>query len=81
MSYRCLRYGSAHGEPASNSSENWYWRIVENGRIGPFCSQGCSKEFRLADEPIFSLAEWDRLHFLKWRVLNGELSDNARIAS
>jgi hypothetical protein len=81
MNYKCLRCGGAHGEAASNATENWYWRIVENGRIGPFCSQPCSKEFRLSEEPIFTLAEWDRLHFLKWRILNGELSDNAQIAS
>jgi hypothetical protein len=81
MNYKCLGCGSTHGEPASNETENWYWRIVENGRIGPFCTQPCSNEFRLSNEPIFTLKEWDRLHFLKWRILNGELVDNAQIAS
>jgi hypothetical protein len=75
MDYKCLRCGSDHGEPIDNASENWYWRIVENGRVGPFCSQPCSKEFRLTGDPTFSLIEWERLHFLKWRVLNGELVD------
>jgi hypothetical protein len=45
----------------------------------------CSKEFRLVTEAAFSLSEWERLHFLKWRVLNGELQDprrdNRQIAS
>jgi hypothetical protein len=75
MDYKCLRCGSDHGEPIDNASENWYWRVVENGRIGPFCCQPCSKEFRLTGDPMFSLMEWERLHFLKWRVLNGELAD------
>jgi hypothetical protein len=55
--------------------------VVENGRVGPFCSQPCSREFRLTDEPMFSLLEWERLHFLKWRVMNGELSDVKNLAS
>jgi hypothetical protein len=78
MDYKCLGCGSAHGEPTDNSSENWYWRIVENGRIGPFCTELCSKEFRLVTEAAFSLNEWERLHFLKWRMLNGELQDPRR---
>lgn len=75
MDYKCLTCGSKHGEPTDNNSENWYWRIVENGRVGPFCSQPCSREFRLSSEPTFSLMEWERLHFLKWRVLTHQLHD------
>jgi DNA-directed RNA polymerase subunit RPC12/RpoP len=82
MEYKCLRCGSRNGEPIDNSSENWYWRVVENGRVGPFCSQTCSREFRLTDESGFSLTEWERLRFLKWRVTNGELAeDSTQIAS
>jgi hypothetical protein len=81
MDYKCLRCGSTNGEPIDNASENWYWRVVENGRVGPFCSQPCSREFRLTDEPMFSLLEWERLHFLKWRVMNGQLSDVKNLAS
>lgn len=81
MDYKCLRCGASHGEPIDSASENWYWRVVENGRIGPFCSQACSREFRLSDEPVFSLHEWERLHFLKWRVANGELRDSSQLAS
>ncbi len=81
MDYKCLACGTKHGEPTDNQSENWYWRIVENGRIGPFCSQECSRQFRLHDEPTFSLQEWERLHFLKWRVLKGELEDSEQLAS
>lgn len=76
MDYKCLRCGSAHGEPIDQSSENWYWRVVENGRVGPFCCQNCSREFRLGEDPTFSLDEWERLHFLKWRILNGQLAEN-----
>jgi DNA-directed RNA polymerase subunit RPC12/RpoP len=81
MDYKCLTCGSQHGEPTDNSSENWYWRIIENGRVGPFCCQPCSREFRLSNEPTFSLLEWERLHFLKWRVLNGELYEGNQVAS
>lgn len=76
MEYKCLTCGSKHGEPTDNQSENWYWRVVQNGRVGPFCSQPCSREFRLSKETQFTLMEWERLHFLKWRVMNGELQDN-----
>ena len=76
MDYKCLACGNLHGEPTDNNSENWYWRVVENGRVGPFCSQSCSREFRLSGDPVFSLLEWERLHFLKWRVINGELEDS-----
>jgi hypothetical protein len=78
MEYKCLRCGAKHGESIDNSSENWYWRVVENGRVGPFCSQPCSREFRLSGDPVFSLMEWERLHFLKWRFLNGELREAAQ---
>jgi hypothetical protein len=81
MDYKCLKCGSQHGEAIDDSSENWFWRVIDNGRIGPFCSQGCSKEFRLSDDPVFSLVEWERLHFLKWRVMSGELLDPNQIAS
>ena len=79
--YKCLNCGSTTGEPVDNASENWYWRVVENGRIGPFCCQSCSREFRLTSGPLFSLNEWERLRFLKWRVSNGELTDSSRVAS
>ncbi len=81
MDYKCLTCGSPHGEPTDNSSENWYWRIVENGRVGPFCSQLCSREFRLSNDAVFSLVEWERLHFLKWRLLHGELPGGRQVAS
>ncbi len=85
MDYTCLRCGAAHGEPTDNASENWYWRVVENGRIGPFCSGECSKQFQLPNQPAFSLNEWERLHFLKWRILNDapvdSPLDNSQIAS
>jgi hypothetical protein len=76
MDYKCLKCGSGHGEPLDPASENWYWRVVENGRVGPFCSQGCSREFRLSGDPMFSLPEWERLRFLKWRITSGELHEN-----
>jgi hypothetical protein len=81
MDYKCLTCGSQNGEPTDNSSENWYWRVVENGRVGPFCSQDCSRDFRLSNDPLFTLLEWERLHFLKWRVLNGEMPESKQIAS
>ncbi len=81
MDYKCLTCGSKHGEPTDNSSENWYWRVVENGRVGPFCSQPCSREFRLTSEPAFTLMEWERLHFLKWRVQSGQLYEENQVAS
>ncbi|MGI8827122.1 MAG: hypothetical protein ACR2JC_16070 [Chloroflexota bacterium] len=81
MKYKCLHCGSHDGEPTENASENWYWRVVENGRVGPFCSQPCSHAFRLTAEPAFSLVEWERLHFLKWRVSNGEAVDTTSVAS
>ena len=80
MEYKCLTCGSKHGAPTDHSSANCSLRVVDNGRVGPFCSQVCSREFRLTSEPVFSLMEWERLHFLKWRVLNGELHDT-QIAS
>lgn len=76
MDYKCLKCGAVHGEPLDQASENWYWRVVENGRIGPFCSHGCSREFRLGEGPTFSLSEWERLHFLKWRIMSGEFHEN-----
>jgi hypothetical protein len=76
MDYKCLSCGNQHGEPTDNNSENWYWRVVENGRVGPFCCQPCSQEFRLSGDAVFSLPEWERLHFLKWRVKSGELTDS-----
>lgn len=81
MDYKCLTCGSQNGEPTDNSSENWYWRVVENGRVGPFCSQDCSRDFRLSNDPLFTLREWEQLHFLRWRVLNGELPAGEQIAS
>ena len=81
MDYKCLTCGSQHGEPTGNDSENWYWRVLDNGRVGPFCSQACSRRFQLTVEPTFSLIEWERLHFLKWRVLKGELREGNQIAS
>ncbi len=80
MDYKCLTCGSQHGEPTSNDSENWYWRILENGRVGPFCCELCSRRFQLTAEPTFSLLEWERLHFLKWRVLSGQLLEGNQVA-
>ena len=81
VEYKCLACGSKHGEETGNDSENWYWRVLENGRIGPFCSQLCSRRFQLSVEPTFSLLEWERLHFLKWRVLTGQLYEGTEVAS
>lgn len=80
MDYKCLTCGSKHGEPTDASSENWYWRVVENGRVGPFCSQSCSREFRLSPETVFSLEEWERLHFLKWRMTNEQIQETSPIS-
>ncbi len=81
MEYKCLKCGAPRGEPVDNSNENWYWRVVENGRVGPFCSPPCSREFRLDEGPSFSLSEWERLHFLKWRVTGSALEDTKKVAS
>lgn len=75
MTYRCLRCGSSNGEPVDEANENWFWRVVAHGRIGPFCSRHCNDAFVLAIEPTFTLAEWDRLHFLRWRYTQGLAGD------
>jgi hypothetical protein len=68
VQYKCLTCASLHGEPAENTTENWYWRMVENGRIGPFCRVSCSKAFRLSEEPLFTMTEAMRLLEVSYRT-------------
>lgn len=64
MAYHCLGCGSDHGEPsvddAGGAVENWWWQHYAHGRVGPFCSEECAREFRQLDQR-FSLAEIRRM--------------------
>jgi hypothetical protein len=64
--YICIICGSKHGEPTESDSENWYWKRVQYGRIGPFCSEAhCNLVHITEDTARFTLEEWERLRFYR----------------
>jgi len=73
--YRCLTCGTLSGECSNVPNEStWYWRVLSYGRVGPFCSNHCAKEFSMVEpenvfcDGRFTLAEWERLRFLRWKA-------------